>query len=82
MAESDVSRIRRQIALEYEAAHHIFTDFTPTARHAYITKRQQNIEGFYQELKKIVTPEEAMAIIVQAENDTYCSPSSGNTSKH
>ena len=74
MAESDVARIREQIRLEYEAANRIFTDFAPTARHEFITKRQENIEGYYQELKKIMTPEEALGLIIQVSNSISSVP--------
>ncbi|HEY0757359.1 MAG TPA: hypothetical protein VGD98_25625 [Ktedonobacteraceae bacterium] len=46
MADSDVARIRRQIALEYEASRRVFADFTTTAMHEFITKRQENIAVF------------------------------------
>lgn len=67
--KSEVARLRRQIALEHQAAQRIFTDFTPTAKHEYLTKRQENLQRYHQELLKLVSPEEAMTIIVEAEND-------------
>ncbi len=81
VGESEVARLRERIALEYQAASRVFTDFTPTARHEYITKRQQNIEACYQDLKKHMSPEQAVVVIIQVENDVYgSSGSSGNTS--
>jgi hypothetical protein len=70
MSQSEVARLRRQIELEYEAANRVFIDFTPTARHDFITKRQENIEGYFQELKKFITPEEALNLIIQASSVT------------
>jgi hypothetical protein len=81
MTKSEVARLREQIALEYEAANRVFTDFTPTARHEYITKREENIASYYEELKKHVSPEEAIGILVEAEHIFYEGlSSSGNTS--
>jgi len=81
MAESDIARLRERIALEYESPKRVFTDFTPTAQHEYITKRQENIAACFQDLTKIMPPEEAIAIVIQAEN-SICGVSSspGNTS--
>ena len=79
MAESEVARLRQRIALEYQAADRIFHDFTPTARHAFITQREENIAACYQELTHYMSPEEAMVILSEVEQDVYSS-SSGNTS--
>ncbi len=79
--QSDIARLREQIELEYQASRRVFTDFTPTAQHAYITKRQENIEACYQDLKKYVSPEEAVGILIQAEQAVYDGvSSSGSTS--
>lgn len=71
--KSEVARLRRQIALEHQAAQRLFTDFTPTARHEYITQRQEIIAAYHQKLLKLVSPEEAMTIVLEAENDTASS---------
>jgi hypothetical protein len=68
--KSEVTRLKRLIDLEYQAAQRVFTDFTPTAKHAYLTERQENIAAYHQKLLKIVSPEAAMTIVIQAENDT------------
>lgn len=68
--KSEVARLRRQIALEHQAAQRVFTDFTPTTKHEYINKRQENLAAYHQELLKLVSPEEAMTIIIEAENDS------------
>src|SRR5437764_155356 len=67
--KSEVARLRRQIVLEYQATQRLFTGFTPTAKHEYLTKRQENIERYHQQLLKIVSPDEAMTIVIEAEND-------------
>lgn len=80
--KSEFARIREQICLEYEAARRVFTDFTPTATHEFITRRQENIEACYTELIQYMNPVEAIQLMVQVEQDIYGSvPSvSGNTS--
>ena len=78
---SEVVQIRQQIVLEYEAANRVFTDFTATGTHAFITKRQENIESCFISLQKYMTPEEAMKVLVEVEHEVYSvSASSGNTS--
>jgi hypothetical protein len=74
---SEVARLREQIALEYQTAKNVFTGFTPTARHAYITKRQENIAGYFAELKQYMSGEEAFTLLLQVENEVYPLPSSG-----
>jgi hypothetical protein len=68
--KSEVARLREQIALEYQSAQRIFTDFTPTAQHAYITKRQENIAVHFDKLKQQVGFEEAMRFMMQLESGT------------
>ncbi|HZO74832.1 MAG TPA: hypothetical protein VFB60_21680 [Ktedonobacteraceae bacterium] len=68
MSQSEVARIREQIRLEYEASQRIFTDFTLTARHQYITKRQENIGVCFEELSKLLSPQEAIAIVAETLN--------------
>lgn len=65
--KSEVARLREQIELEYQACQRVFTDFTPTGRHEFIIKRQENIEACYQELKQYIGPEEAIKVMIQAE---------------
>ena len=69
--KSEVARLREQIAREYQASRRVFTDFTPTARHEYITKRQENIAVHYEELKKHMSPEEAMLLVMQIDNEAH-----------
>ena len=69
MATSKVAQLRAQIALEYQASKRIFTDFTPTARHEYLIKRQENIAGYFEELKKHMSPEDAMLTMIQVDTE-------------
>ncbi len=62
---SEVARIREQIALEYQSAQFVFSGFTPTAKHEFITQRQENLAVHFEELKKQVGSEEAMKIFIQ-----------------
>ncbi len=64
--KSEVARLREQIELEYQATQRMFTSFTPTARHEFIIKRQENIAVCFEELKKLVPPEEAIGILAEA----------------
>jgi len=41
--QSEVAKIRRQIAAEYEAAQRALHDVAMVGRHAFITARQENI---------------------------------------
>jgi hypothetical protein len=66
--QSEVARLRKQIELEYQASQRVFTDFTPTAKHEYITIRQENIGMYFEELKKLMPPEEAIVIIAETLN--------------
>ena len=77
MATSEVARLKEQIALEYQAAKNVFTGFTPTARHEFIIKRQENIAVCFEELKQHISPDEAMLLIIQVDNEIHSLPSSG-----
>ena len=39
----------------------------PTAKHEFLTKRQENLGMYFKELKKHMSPEEAMQIFMQIE---------------
>jgi hypothetical protein len=78
---SEVACLREQIVREYQAANRLFTDFTATARHEYITKRQENIGACFEELSKLMPPEEAIVIVAETLNALQSSCSlSGSTS--
>jgi hypothetical protein len=69
--KSEVARIREQIAREYQSAQQIFDGFTPTAKHEYLTKRQENLEMYFEELKKHISLEDAMQIFMQVETKKH-----------
>jgi len=71
MSRSEVVRLREQIRLEYEASQRIFTDFTPTAKHTYITRRQENIGACFEELSKLLSPQEAIVIVSETLNASH-----------
>jgi hypothetical protein len=78
--KSEVAQLRERIALEYQAVNRVFTDFTPTARHEFIIKRQENIAACFEELQQYMDPEAAMELIIQLGNQIQgSSASSGNT---
>jgi hypothetical protein len=68
MNQSEVARLREKIELEYQASQRVLTGFTPTARHDFITKRQENIAGYFQDLTRYMSKEEAILLVVNAEN--------------
>ena len=68
MTKSEVARIREQIELEYQASQRVLTGFTPTARHEFISKRQENIAGYFRDLTKYMSEEEAIVVVLSAEN--------------
>ena len=79
--KSEVARLREQIELEYQASQRVFTDFTPTAKHAYITQRQENIGACFEELSKLMPKEDAIVLVAETLNALQSSCSvSGNTS--
>jgi hypothetical protein len=65
--QSEIARIKQQIAIEHQAASRIFTDFTAKARHAYLTARQERLEACLEELTQHMSPEDAMQIFIQAQ---------------
>jgi len=78
--KSEVARLREQIASEYQASQRVFTDFTPTARHEYITKRQENIAEHVTELTKYMSFPEALRIMTQVDTEVHGPLSSGSFS--
>ncbi len=77
--KSEIARLREQIASEYRAARRVFTDFTPTARHEFIIKRQENIAGYVTELTQYMSFPEALLIVTQVDNEVHGLPSSSGT---
>lgn len=60
--QSEVARLRERITLEYQAVNRVF-NFTPTARHAFILARQENIALCFAELQEYMSPEEAAELV-------------------
>ena len=65
MSQSEIARIREQIAREYQSVQRVFEDFTPTGKHEFLTKRQENIASHFEELTQHMSPEEAMQTLLQ-----------------
>lgn len=57
--KSEVARIRELIALEYESVELAVRGLSVTSRHDFIARRQQNIQGYMQDLATIVGEREA-----------------------
>jgi hypothetical protein len=57
--KSEVARIRELIASEYESAELAIKGLAVAARHDFIAKRQQNIQGYVEDLAMIVGESEA-----------------------
>jgi hypothetical protein len=68
--KSEVARIKQQIALQYQAAARVFTDFTATARHAFLTAHQEKLGLCLEELTQYMSPEDAMQTFIQAQVET------------
>lgn len=64
---SEIALLREKIALEYQASARVFTDFTETAKHEYINQRQENIAACFNELRRYMTPQDAMEVMLEFE---------------
>jgi hypothetical protein len=65
--QSEVARIKQQIATEYQAASRVFNGFNARARHAYLTARQENLGACLEELTRYMSPEDAMRTFIQVQ---------------
>jgi hypothetical protein len=64
--DSEVARLRQRIHLEYEAAQRGLSGIAQgTARHAFITKRLENMADHYQELKELAGEQVAIKILAE-----------------
>jgi len=68
MSESEVARIRQQIADEYQSAQQVFVGFAQKAKHELYTKSQERIALHFEELQKFLPPEDAMQILIEESN--------------
>jgi hypothetical protein len=57
--KSEIARIRELIALEYESVELAIKGLSVASRHDFIAKRQQNIQGYVEDLAVIVGESEA-----------------------
>ncbi len=71
MSQSEVARLRQQIALEYEAAQRGLYSFAEgTSQHAFITARLENIAACHDALKVLVGEQEAIKIVAETVEQT------------
>jgi hypothetical protein len=71
MSQSEVARLRQQIALEYEAAQRGLYGFAEgTSQHAFITARLENIAACHDALKVLVGELEAIKIVAETVEQT------------
>jgi len=68
MSQSEVARIRQQIADEYQSAQFMFSGFVPHGKHEYYTQRQEQIAIYFEELQQHIPVEEAMQILIEESN--------------
>ena len=68
MSESEVARLREQIAREYESAQSVFFGFSQKAKHTFYTQSQERIANHFEELQKHITPEAAMQVLIEESN--------------
>jgi hypothetical protein len=79
--KSEVARIKQQIAIEYQAASRVFTDFNAKARHAYLTARQEELGVCLEELTLYMSPEEAMQTFIQVQAEMVQKLTNDQTTK-
>jgi len=68
--QSEVARIRQQIADEYEAAQRGLTGPAIVSRHDFIAARMEGIAQCHDDLVKLVGEQEAMELISQVNVET------------
>ncbi len=66
MSTSEVARLKEQIELECQAIQHLMQT-SVVASHRIINRKYQNLDQCHQQLKALVSEEEALRIVV----DTY-----------
>ena len=69
MPESELARLRRRIAEEYQAATRALTDLAVTAPHAFITARMENLERCRQRLHVLVGEQESTRLFHETIGD-------------
>ena len=63
---SEIARLMRQIADEYEAAQRGLSGLAITAKHQFLTARQENIARYHEQLKQLVGEPGAIQLVVQS----------------
>ena len=66
MSESEVARLRREIALSYQACLRVFESPSITAPHSFITARMEKIAECQEQLVDLVGADAATRITAQA----------------
>ncbi|MBV9019436.1 MAG: hypothetical protein JO125_15525 [Chloroflexi bacterium] len=65
--KSEVARLMQQITMEYQAAKLGLTGLASgTATHAFITAKMERMCDYHEILTKLVGPQEAIVLVVQA----------------
>ena len=65
MNTSEVARLRKQIELECQALQHL-TQSSAVASHRIISRKYHNLDHCHQQLKRLVSEDEALCIVVEA----------------
>ena len=65
MNTSEVAQLREQIELECQAIQHLM-QVSAVASHRVINRKYQNLDHCHQQLKALVSEEEALRIVVDA----------------
>lgn len=65
MSKSEIAELRERIANEYMAAKQGLSGVAITARHAFITKRMENMELCRQRLNALVGEEESIKLVAE-----------------
>jgi hypothetical protein len=67
--QSEVARIRQQIAAEQESAQRAMNSLAyGTAQHSFITRRMERMGQLHEQLKELVGPEEGARITAEIMN--------------
>ena len=65
MSTSEVARLRERIELECQSIQHL-AQVSAVASHRIISRKYQNLDHCHQQLKALVSEEEALHIVVEA----------------
>ncbi len=63
--KSEVTRLRAQLAAEYEAARRGLTGYAVMARHDFIQARMERMGECHQKLVKLLGPQEAIKLVAE-----------------